>query len=184
MVMKFVLCGDGSVGKTTLRHSYFGNTFNSQYMMTIGADFSIKDVPIRGNGKGGEKIKVQFWDLAGQPRFSVVRGVYYAGSHGALLIYDCTRLDSFDNVVSWLEELKKHIEKRIPVVLIANKTDLRSSVPIYITTDQGKALAKAIGKYYLKQTDPVPYIETSAKSGENVEQAFQLLVNLVIQAYS
>lgn len=184
MVMKFVLCGDGSVGKTTLRHAYFGETFKSQYMMTIGADFSIKDVIIKVNGKGTEKIKVQFWDLAGQPRFSIVRGVYYAGSHGALLIYDCTRLDSFDNVVSWLEELRKHIEQRIPVVLIANKTDLRSSVPIYITTKQGQALAAAIGKYYLKQTDPIPYIETSAKSGENVEQAFESLVDLVLKVYS
>ena len=182
--MKFVLCGDGSVGKTTLRHAYFGHEFKASYLMTIGADFSVKNVPISRKNNPKETIKVQFWDLAGQPRFSKVRSMYYPGSHGALLIYDCTLLESFENIVNWLEELKKHLGDRIPVVLIANKIDLRTSVPISVSSKQGKALAKAIGKYYLLEEFIVPYIETSAKFGANVDQAFHSLVEMVVQKYS
>ena len=152
--------------------------------MTIGADFSIKDILITSNNGSTQTIKCQFWDLAGQPRFSVVRGVYYSGCHGAFLIYDCTRLDSFENIVNWLQELKKSLKDPIPVVLVANKTDLRSSVPISVSAEQGKKLAEMIGKYYLYDRFDVPYIETSAKTGENVNLAFKTLVNSVVNSFS
>ena len=102
-LMKIVLAGDGAVGKTALRERYLGKGFSSNYMMTIGADFALKEATIRE-----KNIKFQIWDHAGQPRFGTVRSVYYYGCLGALLLFDVTRPDTFTNLENWLEEIFKH----------------------------------------------------------------------------
>ena len=84
-VMKVVLCGDGAVGKTAIRQRYLGKGFQSTYLMTIGADFAVKEVNIKFK-ETSYPIKFQIWDLAGQPRFEAVRGLYYAGCLGALMV--------------------------------------------------------------------------------------------------
>ena len=182
MVMKLVLCGDGSVGKTALRHRYLGFGFKSQYMMTIGAEFSIKDVKWNKGPMAGTSTKAQIWDLAGQQRFSNVRPLYYIGSHGALLVYDVTVSNSFENLINWLKEIKTHVGV-VPVAVIGNKIDLRDYADNPISTEMGHEFAHMIKEEWLNNSYEVPFVETSAKTGENVEIAFQSLVEIIYANY-
>ncbi|NHK32987.1 MAG: GTP-binding protein [Asgard group archaeon] len=166
-VYKIVLLGDGAVGKTSIRQKYLGKGFKEGYSMTIGADFCVKRVEL-----STMVITFQIWDLAGQQRFDVVREVYYRGSSGALLVFDVANPGSFENLPSWLNELTKNNYNRIvPIVLIGNKTDLRGTVPC-LPKDAGITYAKALSDWTGFE---VPYLETSAKTGLNVDEAFMLL---------
>ncbi|MHA2364963.1 MAG: Rab family GTPase [Candidatus Hodarchaeales archaeon] len=182
--MKIVLLGDGAVGKTALRLRFMGLGFQSRYMMTIGADFAIKTINITSGPYAGNNIKSQIWDLAGQLNFNKVRALYYNGSHAALMVYDCTRLDTFQNIENWMGELFKNTRTIIPVVLIANKTDLRANVDFSLTKEDGLKMAQAITDRFLQNKVAVPYFETSALTGENVDFAFQSLAEQVIKFFS
>ncbi|MCH8908465.1 MAG: GTP-binding protein [Candidatus Heimdallarchaeota archaeon] len=168
-VYKVVLLGDGGVGKTSLRKRYLGEGFESSYMATIGADFAIKRIDDAGN-----EI-IQIWDLAGQPRFSAVREAYYMGTKGAILTYDITRPDTFYNIPDWIRELLNNITKddTIPLALVANKVDLKGGDLTHISQEQGEEYAKDLSDW--SKLD-VPYIETSAKTGFNVNQMFDMIV--------
>lgn len=122
-LMKVVLCGDKGVGKTTIQKKYFGREFQSKYMMTIGADFSLKEHIV-----DGRTIKFQIWSLKSQSRFGSVRSVYYLGCLGAILIFDVTKRETFENLDNWIKEIWNHNGKgAIPLVIIGNKIDLRNT---------------------------------------------------------
>lgn len=166
-VYKVVLLGDGAVGKTSMRQQYLGKGFKEGYSMTIGADFCVKRVEL-----SNMVVTFQIWDLAGQQRFDVVREVYYRGSSGALLVFDVSNPRSFENLPSWLNELtKNNYDRIVPIVLIGNKTDLRGTVPC-LPKEAGQQYASALTSWTGFE---VPYLETSAKTGLNVDQAFALL---------
>ena len=181
-IAKIIIAGDGAVGKTALRRTFMGVNFDGQYLMTIGADFSVKEV--RLNTPGSDVMKFQIWDLAGQPRFQEVRSVYYSGIVGAILMYDVTRPDSYENTPKWLMEIKKHSKKgAVPVVLLANKIDLKDKVDYALSSSDGLLLSREISHYYW-DTDyehDIPYYETSAKTGENVEAAFHKLGETILK---
>lgn len=165
-----MLIGDGGVGKTAIRERYLGQGFNSQYVMTIGADFAMKDDIING-----KKLRYQIWDLAGQERFDGVRNVYYRGAVGALLVFDVTRPDSYLNIPKWIKELWGYNGKKIPLVLVANKIDLRQAKNESISPDQGRRMAEKISKLTSREGFACHYIETSAKTGVKINDAFSLL---------
>ena len=183
MVYKVVLCGDGAVGKTALRLRYMGRGFQSKYMMTIGADFALKEISVQDATGVKTSHKFQIWDLAGQQSFSAVRPLYYLGSHGAMILYDVTRLSTFENVYNWIEEIFKGVKKKIPIVLIANKIDLRRQSDMAIKTEEGRELARKISDEYFEGKLRVPYIETSAKTGENVDEAFSKMAELIAKVF-
>ncbi|MHA2496545.1 MAG: GTP-binding protein, partial [Candidatus Hodarchaeales archaeon] len=159
----------GAVGKTALRDRFMGKQFKANYMATIGAGFATKTVEI-GNKK--QPIKFQIWDLAGQPRFQVVREMYYRGAVGALIVFDITRKETFDHTVAWVDEIwSKCGQSKVPIVLLGNKIDLREAFPEGITPEDGQTLAGKLSNGNFT----VPYIETSAKTAENVHRAFTLL---------
>ena len=166
---KIVLVGDGAVGKTSLRKQYLGQGFDTDYMSTMGADFALHDTTIENT-----EIRWQIWDLAGQPVFKDVVRAYYTKIFGGVLVYDVTRRQTFENVEKWLNDMRGHSgrEEKVPVVLLANKIDLREEGAETVTTDEGKKLADSLG---------VPFIETSAKSGDGVDEAFEKLGNLILQ---
>ncbi len=176
-IFKIALLGDGAVGKTSLRNRFMGKPLPGKYLMTIGAEFAIKSLEIRN-----KPVKFQIWDLAGQPRFESVREPYYKGTLGGLLVFDVTRPESFENSPSWIKELWENNGRgKIPLVLLGNKIDLRDSVKPSIYPVHGEGLAAEFSKFCVKESFEVPYIETSAKTGENVDRAFQILGEAILE---
>ena len=157
-----------------------GQGYTGQYLQTIGADFAVKEFQHNSSSNSSYTMKCQIWDLAGQDRFLSVRELYYRGAHGVLLLYDCTDQRSFENVHTWMKEIRSNLHEHIPIVLIANKIDLREQNPSAIGTVQGEEMAKVLGKEYFDDQYTVPYIETSAKTGEHVELAFDQLIQQIL----
>ncbi|MHA1985823.1 MAG: Rab family GTPase [Promethearchaeota archaeon] len=169
-VFKIVILGNAAVGKTSLINQFVENAFREDYKPTLGANIVRKDVDIDGEDVN-TKIRLIMWDLAGQEKYSVIRSMYFQGCEGALLVYDVTRYNTFDSIKSkWLRDFKKYIRKEGVYILIGNKTDL--SDQRVVPTEKGKDLAENIQASH--------FIETSAKMGENIEEAFLLLVKQIL----
>ncbi len=175
LAIKIVLLGDGAVGKTSLRRRYMGDTFETDYLITLGADFALATVEINN-----QPMTFQIWDLSGQQRFEFIRGLYYKHTQGALIVFDVTRPQSFLNCQTWISELIKNNDEQIcPIIVIGNKTDLTESRKI--THQKGKEFAAHITHTIQKGLGfDVPYVETSALTGENVDNAFQELGTRVL----
>jgi len=165
-VYKVVILGDAAVGKTSLINQFVEGTFQEDYKPTLGANIVRKDVNLNK-----ARVRLIMWDLAGQEKYRVVRSMYFQGCEGALLVYDVTRYNTFDNINSkWLRDFKKYVKKKGVYVLIGNKTDLKDQRTI--PTERRKELAKKIKASH--------FIETSAKLGENIEEAFSFLVTQIL----
>ena len=174
IIFKLSLLGDGSVGKTSLRHRYLGKEFSTSYLATLGADFAIKEV----NYDNQFTVRYQIWDLAGQPRFNQLRKTFYLGSQGAIIIYDVNSFDSFNNVKNWVNEFIANNGKGSGIILlVGNKIDLRNDNSV--TTKQGEDLANSLSSIIKKE---VPFIETSAKTGQNIEDAFKLITDYFLKS--
>lgn len=181
LIAKVLLCGDGSVGKTAIRERYLGKGFQANYMMTIGADFAVKE--IAGKTDAGEEytIKCSIWDLSGQLNFKDVRSIYYKGSHAVIMVYDCTNRNSFNNLNNWIDEIKKHTNiNNMTMLLVANKKDLREEGKNHITTEEGDNLSKQWATTLFENRWRVPFIETSAKTGENIQESFEELGRIFV----
>ena len=124
LIYKAVLIGDGAVGKTSIRRNYLGEDFIEGHLATIGVDLATKKVVF-----GETVVKFIIWDLAGQPTFEKVRGHYYHGCNGIVLVYSVVDRDSFDNASKWLVEAYKNMGPLPPTVIVANKIDLRPLQP-------------------------------------------------------
>eukprot|EP00961_Rhodomonas_salina_P280286 3786449-Rhodomonas_salina.1 len=153
---KVLVVGDTGVGKTCLMLRFTENIFTTSFISTIGIDFKSKICDV-----DGERMKVQIWDTAGQERFRNITLNYYRGAQGVLLVYDVTDEKSFQNVRSWVTQIRQHAPQGIKVMLIGNKCDkLDHKV---IETARGQALADEFG---------MPFLETSANQNINVINAF------------
>lgn len=169
---KICLIGDGGVGKTSLRERLLGEGFESTYLLTIGADFATYEIDIEN-----DHFKFQIWDLAGQQRFDVVRSIYYRGSHGAIMVFDRSRPESFANLEEWKKEMFTHVGRKIPFIVLGNKSDLECRI------DQ-EALQEFIANSekefsFLKVPFAIPYLDTSARTSHNVEEAFMALARTI-----
>ncbi|MCE7735620.1 MAG: GTP-binding protein [Candidatus Heimdallarchaeota archaeon] len=172
-ILKITLLGDGAVGKTSIRNRYMGRGFKESHLMTIGADFAAVDKTVNYNDRDYH-VTFQIWDLAGQARFTDVRQRFYFGSLGGLLLFDVTRPESFSNIPNWLNEIWKNSGTgAVPIVLIGNKSDLRSgsSVSVKKAEEYCAQLTAKTKEYGFDVT----YIETSAKTGLNIDEAFDAL---------
>lgn len=172
-IMKAVLIGDGAVGKTSIRRNYLGEDFIEGHLATIGVDLATKRVLFQQ-----DVVKFIIWDLAGQPTFEKVRGHYYAGCNGILLVYSVVDRETFDNASKWLVEAFKNMGPLPPTVIIGNKIDLRSSMDKkkYVTCDEGQQFTK----YFIEKLGvPAIFRETSAKTGENIQDTFQQLLRMM-----
>ena len=165
MVLKLVLIGDPSVGKTSLRLKFFGIGFKSQYAMTIGAEFSIMDVKAFSEEVINSSFKAQVWDLQTQKQFKQSRPLFYNGTHIIGLVYDVSNPQSFENLPIWIKESQEHTGI-VPLILIGNKIDLRSHNKNSVTTEMGIEFAKSVKKNFLDNLYNVPVIETSIVTGE------------------
>ena len=168
-VFKIVVLGDAAVGKTSLINQYIEKSFEEDYKPTLGANIIRKDVFVE---EINASVRLIMWDLAGQEKYNVIRSMYFQGCVGALLVYDITRHNTFETINSkWLKDFKKYVKKEGTYILIGNKIDLKDQR--MVSTENGKNFAKKI--------DASDFIETSAKSGENAEKAFENLVNQILK---
>ena len=184
LIAKILFCGDAAVGKTTIRDQYLGLQVSSKYSITIGADLSIKTIDLV-IGFQKYKLKLFLLDLAGQSTFDNVRSSYYKGAHAAFLVYDITNKSSFYNIKNWVKEIRTHGDTfPIPMVLVANKIDLKGNMApgqAIVTTFEGQKFAKVLSRLFYNDTWDIPYIETSAMTGENIEVAFQLIGRFLLK---
>ena len=160
---KAILIGDGGVGKTSLIKRYVFNEFLTDYKATIGSNLYVKDIKI-----GNNEVKLTIWDIAGQQKWEVMRPVYYMGAHGVLAVYDVTSEESYNNLLTkWLDELKI-LKKPFKTIAIGNKVDLG---------DKGFAKDEELKN----KLNTIAHVKSSAKEGENVEDAFIELVKQLIK---
>ncbi|XP_040917891.1 ras-related protein Rab-37-like isoform X2 [Toxotes jaculatrix] len=154
---KTILVGDSGVGKTSLLVQYDqGKFIPGSFTSTVGIGFTNKVVDV-----DNLKVKLQIWDTAGQERFRSVTHAYYRDAQALLLLYDITSKPSFDNIRAWLTEIHEYAQKDVVIMLLGNKSDMAAER--VVKTEEGEKLAKEYG---------VPFMETSAKTGVNVELAF------------
>ena len=155
-LLKYVIVGDASVGKSNLLLRYTHGQFREEYQLTIGVEFGSNNISI------DDKIfRIQIWDTAGQENFRSITRAYYKNSACALIVYDIARKASFDSISTWIEDCKNSSPKSVFLVLVGNKCDLEQNREV--TEEEGRELAEANGMLFF---------ETSAKTGKNVEEVF------------
>ncbi|KAL9190361.1 hypothetical protein ACHAXT_007572 [Thalassiosira profunda] len=206
-LFKLLLIGDSGVGKSSLLLRFADDTYTESYISTIGVDFvsltlTFTDISgegegessategvlaiYRGRGRGallgqgqstmkirtieldGKTIKLQIWDTAGQERFRTITSSYYRGAHGIIVVYDVTDNESFNNVKQWLHEIDRYACENVNKLLVGNKCDLEGKR--VVSTEQGKEFADGLG---------IEFLETSAKTSTNVEQAFLTMASQI-----
>jgi small GTP-binding protein len=169
---KIAVVGDGSVGKTTLMLQYTEKKFHELYIPTVGVQVSLKTVPVKtGKEKGKMRAELAIWDIAGQSKFEQIRKIFYEGASAYLILYDITKQNTFDSISYWINDIAWVIGDKYGI-LIGNKKDLAKYR--VISEDQGKELA---AEYHLD------FMETSAKTGENVNNVFELITKKLFELY-
>ena len=119
LLFKLILIGDSSVGKSNILLKYLKGEFDKNSKATVGVEFGTKNIMINN-----KKIKIQIWDTAGQERYRSITSAYYKGAKGALIVYDITRKNTFDNIDKWISDLKLNGDKNICILIVGNKSDL------------------------------------------------------------
>eukprot|EP00477_Mikrocytos_mackini_P001274 GAHX01001362.1.p1 GENE.GAHX01001362.1~~GAHX01001362.1.p1 ORF type:complete len:218 (-),score=39.58 GAHX01001362.1:38-649(-) len=162
LLIKVVLVGDSSVGKSSILNRYAKNDYKEDYKTTIGVDFEIMDKVIKGY-----KSHIQIWDTAGQERFRSIASSHYRGSSVIIIVYDITNKSSFQNIENWRKEIDKYVSAdNYQLLIVGNKKDLENDRKVEY--EEAKSLASEL---------ECDFIETSAKEGINVDSAFDLILN-------
>ena len=142
---------------------YLKNEFHEDSKATVGVEFGSKQFTIDGH-----TVKSQIWDTAGQERYKAITSAYYKGAKGAFIVYDITRKNSFESVEKWVSDVTSVADKKITIVLIGNKSDLEDQRQVTKEEAQDKANKLEIA-----------FMETSAFSGDNLDKAFEMMINEV-----
>lgn len=164
--IKITITGNGAVGKTSLCQQLTTGTIPGTYDLTIGCDIHQKKMEVVEN----KHVSLVLWDLAGQDRFESVRPTFYKGSHAAVVVFDLTSRGSFYDVRSWVREIRRNAPQT-PFVLVGNKSDKGNEDLREVSREEAEELAHEL---------KVPYLETSALDGSNVESVFQEATKLAL----
>mgnify|MGYP000145780578 CR=1 FL=1 len=168
---KVVLVGDANVGKTSILIRYTERRFVESYIPTLGTDFAVKVVELKGDDNRRRAIKLACWDLGGQEQYRTLRRFYLSGARGCFIVFDVTNTASFEHIVNWHNDVMS-ICGNIPCFLIGNKTDLINDRRI--SRAVGAELASKLG---------LEFFETSAKTGEKVDDVFELMAKRLYEKY-
>ena len=163
---KILLIGDSCVGKTCLISRYAIGVFNEEYITTVGFDSRQKEEIINN-----EKVLVKIFDTGGQERFKSITANYLRNAEGVILVYDVTSNESFENLKFWIESIKNNLgnDDIIPIIIIGNKIDL----------EDAREINKLVAEKFAKDNN-YKYFETSAKTGEGVDDAFREIVKQIL----
>lgn len=165
-LVKVLLIGDSAVGKSCLLLRFADDNFTTSFVATIGIDFRIKTIEL-----DGKRVKVQVWDTAGQERFRTITRAFYRGAMGVLLTYDITDTNTFNHVEHWIKNIRANAKEDIVIMLLGNKADMEDARQV--PTLRGAEVAQEHG---------IEFLETSAKSGLNVQEAFASLTRKIMSA--
>ena len=160
---KVVVVGTSGVGKTAIVQRLVDNTFQEETQSTVGVEFKSYQITL-----DAETIKLNIWDTAGQERFRSVSKAYFRSAVGAILVFALNDADSFNELENWLNDLHTLAAPNAAIILIGNKSDIENDRAI--TTSEGQAFAERHGMNYL---------ETSAKDGKNINEAFLRLAKTI-----
>ena len=155
-LFKYIIIGDAAVGKSNLLLRYTHGQFKPEYQLTIGVEFGAKNIQI-----SNKTYRIQIWDTAGQENFRSITRAYYKNSACALVVYDISNRESFENISTWIEDCRSQSPQTIFMVLVGNKNDLEDKR--VVTFEEGQELA---------EKNKMMFFETSAKSGKNVDEIF------------
>ncbi|NVM19529.1 MAG: GTP-binding protein [Candidatus Lokiarchaeota archaeon] len=164
---KIIIFGDAGCGKTTLTQRFLTNLFVSDQTMTIGVDFEVKSLSVNS-----QKVKLQIWDFGGEERFRFLLPTYVRGARGGLFLYDITNYSSIAHIDDWLSVIRKEIraEDIFPIIVVGGKADLV----------ENREVSSADAIKIAKSRNVNGFIETSSKTGENIEKAFEALTSLML----
>lgn len=155
-LFKVIVVGDSGVGKSCLLLRFVDRKYRSDHSTTIGLDFGMKRVEL----EGGIRVKLHVWDCCGMETFLSVCVAYYRTASAVLLVYDVTDRRTFEHILWWCENVRKHSSREASLVLVGNKADLSAR---QVSHHEGEALANSL---------PAAFFETSAKDFVNVDEAF------------
>ena len=168
MKIKVCLVGEAAVGKTSLIRRFVLDDFDDKYIQTLGTKVSKKELNVTGSANEPVKIDMTIWDIMGQKGFrELLKEAYFYGAKGVIAVAEITRKTTLDDLDDWIEGVYS-VTGKIPIQFMANKWDLRDQAEI-----GEEELIQATKAY------DSPYFLTSAKTGENVESAFQNLAQRI-----
>ncbi len=162
---KFIIIGDHEVGKTSIVRRFVEERFLGDYRTTIGLNVLVHNFEFFGN-----QIDLSLWDIGAQKYFKRYRKVYYKGAQAAFIVFDLTNRDSFFNLKNWYNELNEFKELDLSIVIVGNKRDLEQQRKV--DYEEAVNFAEMLSEEY---NEKISYIETSALTGENIEEAFGLV---------
>ena len=164
---KVLLCGNSGVGKTSIFKRYFKNEFEGNYNSSIGIDFQTKVIK-----RKSKQYSIQVFDTAGEERFRSITSFYFRMAEYFLLIFDLTNRNSFDAIPEWIALLKEYVEKP-KFMIIGNKSDLEKNK---IPDDEINDALEDKEQFKINDEN---FIKVSAKTGKNINYAFDYLLDLI-----
>ncbi|KAI1210362.1 GTP-binding protein rab2 [Annulohypoxylon truncatum] len=209
-IAKLVCIGDSGCGKSSLTIRLCEGRFSPQHDVTIGVEFGSRIVPVgpphskpaaapkangglpeppRANTTPQKHMKLSLWDTAGQETYKSVTRSYFRGASGALLVFDITRKATFAHVTDWLSDLRAIADPDIVVILVGNKLDQAQPTPDSPDNNNNnnnnnnnkREVTKQEAEEWARRNGVLQYVETSAKSGENVEEAFMRVAERIFE---
>jgi small GTP-binding protein len=168
-IFKIILIGDANTGKTSLINRYITNSFMDRYICTVGVDFMMKTITY-----DGQTIKLQIWDTAGMERYKQITTSYYRGAQAAIICFDLTSKESFKSMNKWIDEFSLHYNPIFQkfIVIVGNKADLIDK----------RAVSLEEIEEFVKMNNYL-YFESSAKTGEKVDELFQTIAQMLYKNY-
>lgn len=167
-VFKLIVIGDSAIGKSCLMHRMCHNEFVDDHEVTVGVEFGSLLIKMENIS-----VKLQIWDTAGQESFQSITKIFYRGAHAVLLTYDLTQMDTFIHLKQWLKEIQNEASDNAMVFLVANKKDKEAD----------REVDTAKGEQFMQENGLQGFVETSARSGENVEKVFMTAARMLFKQY-
>lgn len=168
MLFKLIVIGEPSVGKSCVLNRAVKNEFKGEYEVTIGAEFNSLFFLVRKH-----KIQLQVWDTAGMEKFRSIIKVFFNGAQAAFLVYDITRRESFDKLDAWFNMLQETAAPNVKIILVGNKID----------KEKEREVPTELAKAYAEKHHFIEYVETSAKTGENIMPSFLKMAKVMYLEY-